>query len=61
MTRIKAGDFTGYSTAGINEAIQDALAKAGDHTQIEVVETRGSLIKGDNPQYQVTLAAFDES
>ena len=56
---MKAGDFTGYSTAGIDDAIQDALAKAGDHVRIEVVETRGSQVKNDVSQYQATLAVFD--
>ena len=59
MIRMKAGDFTGYSTAGIDDAIQDALAKAGDHVRIEVVETRGSQVKNDVSQYQATLAVFD--
>lgn len=60
MTRKKVGDFTGYSNSGIDEAIQDALDKAGDYTHIEVVETRGSQVKEDTPQYQVTIATFDE-
>ncbi len=60
MTRIKSGDYTGYSTTGINEAIQDALTKAGDYVRIEIIETRGTQVNGDNRQYQVTLATFDE-
>ena len=56
----KTSDFTGYSTAGIDEAIQDALQKAGDYVRVEVVEARGSQAKGDNRQYQVTLATFAE-
>lgn len=60
MTRIKTGDFTGYSELGIDEAIQDALEKAGDYVRVEVVETRGSQAKGNNRQYHVTLATFDE-
>lgn len=60
MTIKKTGDFTGYSDSGIDEAIQDALEKAGDHARIEVVETRGSQTTDDTRQYQVTLATFDE-
>ncbi len=60
MTIIKAGEFTGYSDSGIDEAIQDALEKAGDYARVEVVETRGSQTKGSNRRYQVTLATFDE-
>ena len=59
-TGIKTGDFTGHSDSGIDEAIQDALEKAGDYARIEVVETRGSQTKGNNRCYQVTLATFDE-
>ncbi len=56
----KIGDFTGYSDCGIDEAIQDALDKAGEYAHVEVVETRGSHIKGDHRQYQVTLTTFDK-
>ena len=60
MTIIKTGDFTGYSDAGIDDALQDALDKAGDYARIEIVETRGSQTKGNNRQYQVILTTFDE-
>ncbi len=60
MTIKKAGDYTGYSDSGIDEAIQDALEKAGDHARVEIVETRGSQTNGDQRRYQVTLATFDE-
>lgn len=56
----KIGDFTGYSESAIDEAVQDALDKAGEYSRVEVVETRGSHIKGLNRRYQVTLATFDE-
>lgn len=59
MTR-KKEDFTGYSDSGIDKAMEDALDKAGNPTQVEIVETRGSHINGDNRQYQVTLATFKE-
>lgn len=60
MTIKKVSDFTGYSTAGIEEAINDALAKAGDYEHVEVIETRGSQTAGDKSCYQVILAAFTE-
>ena len=60
MTKKKLGEFTGYSELGIDEAIQDALLKAGEYTRIEVIETRGSQIKEDSRQYQVTITTFDE-
>lgn len=60
MAKIKAADFTGYSEQGIEEAIQDALDKAGDYDRVEIVETRGSQANGDNRQYHVTLTAFSE-
>lgn len=60
MAKIKAADFTGYSELGIEEAIQDALDKAGDYDRVEIVETRGSQANGDNRQYHVTLTAFSE-
>lgn len=60
MTKIKSGDITGYSELGIEEAMQDALDKAGDCVRVEIIETRGSQAKGDSRQYQVTLTTFDE-
>lgn len=60
MTQIKPSDFTGYSDKDIDEAIRDALEKAGQYTRVEVVETRGSHVKGNNRHYQVTLTTFDE-
>ncbi len=60
MPEIKTMDVTGYSTTGIKEAIQDALHRAGDYVRIEIIEARGSQAKGDNRQYQVTLATFAE-
>lgn len=56
----KVSDYTGYSSAGIEEAIKDALDKAGDYDRVEVIETRGSQTAGDKSSYQVTLAAFTE-
>jgi len=57
MTVMKKGDFTGRSNAGINEAIQDALKKAGKPQRFVVVETRCSHAD-DNRRYQVTLATL---
>ena len=58
MITIKKGDFVGYSDAGIDEAIQQALKQAGEHTRYEVIETRGSQIGDNKTQYQVTIIAF---
>lgn len=60
MSIIKLGDYTGYSETGIEEAVADALEQAGEHTRIEIVETRGSQAKGKHRHYQVTVATFDE-
>ena len=60
MTKITTRDYTGYSDSCIEEAIQDALEKAGDYVRVEVIETRGSKAKGLSRQYQVTLTTFDE-
>ena len=60
MTEIKSKDFTGYSNMGLDEAIQDALHQAGDYIRVEVIEAAGSQAKGNNRQYQVTLATFSE-
>lgn len=60
MTSIKKGDYTGYSTLGIYEAIQNALDQAGKYVRIEVVETLASQGKSGHRQYRATLAIFDE-
>ncbi|ARG96315.1 hypothetical protein [Legionella micdadei] len=58
MATTKKGDYIGYSDAGINEAIQNALKKAGEHSYFEVIETRGSQIGEDKRQYEATITAF---
>lgn len=60
MIATKSGDYIGYSTSGIDEAIQNALQKAGDHNHFEIVETRGSQIGEDERHYQATITAFFE-
>lgn len=60
MAKINTEEFTGYSELGIEDAIQDALDKAGEYARFEVIETRGSQGNGDNRQYHVTLTAFSE-
>ena len=60
MIITKTGDYIGYSESGIDDAIANALSKAGDCKRVEVIETRGSQIGEDQRQYQVTLAAFME-
>ncbi|MDI9818958.1 MULTISPECIES: dodecin domain-containing protein [unclassified Legionella] len=58
--KLKTGEYTGSSDSGINEAIQNALQKAGEHTRIEVVETRSSHVGDDKRYYQVTVSTFAE-
>ena len=58
MITTKTGDYTGYSTSGIEEAIQNALLKAGDHNRYEIIETRGSQIGDNERHYHVTITAF---
>ena len=60
MTIKKVSDFTGHSTSGIDDAIKDALAKAGDYQRVEIIETRGSQTGGDKSLFQVTLATYIE-
>ncbi|HAT6978672.1 TPA: dodecin domain-containing protein [Legionella pneumophila] len=48
-------DFTGFSESGIDDAIQNALKKAGNPTHFEVVETLGSQGSQSDRQYQATL------
>lgn len=56
----KIGDYTGASTSGINEAVENALEKAGDHSRFEVVETTSSQCRDNNRHYQVTLSTYEE-
>ncbi len=58
MAAIKIGDYIGHSDLGIHEAIQNALQKVGEHTHFEVIETLGSQIGQDKPEYRVTITAF---
>ncbi len=60
MVATKTGDFTGHSDAGINEAVKNALEKAGAPVRFEVIETRYSHEGEGNCQYEVTLATFVE-
>ncbi|WP_028389431.1 dodecin domain-containing protein [Legionella fairfieldensis] len=58
MITIKKGDYTGYSDSGIDEAVQNALQKAGKHTHFEIIETRSSQIEKNTRHYQATVTAF---
>lgn len=60
MKTIKPGDYTGYSKSGLNEAISNALQKAGDYQRIEVIETRSSHYSENTSDYQVTLTTIKE-
>ena len=56
--KIKTGEYTGSSSSGINEAIQDALQKAGGQSCTEVIETRSSQIGEEKPHYQVIISTY---
>lgn len=60
MTILQPEDFTGYSDSCIDEAVQNALEKAGEYVRVKVIETRGRQANGDNRQYQVTVTTYDE-
>lgn len=53
-------DYTGYSETGIEEAIANALKKAGEPARFEVVETLGAQDQAEQRHYQVTLKAFSD-
>jgi flavin-binding protein dodecin len=58
MTAKVTIDYTGYSKESLDEAIIDALQKAGKPTHFEVIETRSSHLPDNNCQYSVTLTAI---
>jgi dodecin len=60
VATIKTEDFTGYSELSIDDAVTDALEKAGQFQRIEVIETRSSQHGENQSQYQVTLKARDD-
>ncbi|HAT9718996.1 TPA: hypothetical protein JBD64_14470 [Legionella pneumophila subsp. pneumophila] len=53
-------DFTGFSESGIDDAIQNALKKAGNPTHFEVVETLGSQDRQSDRRYQATLKTLSD-
>ena len=54
------GIFTGFSNAGINDAIQNALHNAGNPAHFEIVETVGTRDDKAYCQYHVTLKIITE-
>ncbi|TIE00219.1 hypothetical protein DIZ66_16455, partial [Legionella pneumophila] len=50
----------GFSESGIDDAIQNALKKAGNPTHFEVVETLGSQDSQSDRRYQVTLKTLSD-
>lgn len=52
-------NFTGFSEAGIDEAVQNALENAGNPTDFEVIETIGTHNNTDNRQYKVVLKTLE--
>lgn len=61
MTSTKVTDFMGYSEISIDEAINDALKKAGKHSTVAVVETCSRRYGNNQYEYQVTLASVGSS
>lgn len=59
--KIKTGQYTGVSSRGINEAIEDALQKADQYAVVEVVETVSSQVGKDKPYYSVLVNTFEIS
>ncbi|MBA2657412.1 MAG: hypothetical protein H0U70_10615 [Tatlockia sp.] len=51
-------DYVGFSNSCIGDALKNALQQAGNPTYFEIIETRGSLIQNNNPQYQIMISAF---
>ncbi|KTC98667.1 dodecin domain-containing protein [Legionella erythra] len=60
MTIVKNKDFTGHSESGLEDALAQALQKAGEYQRVEVIETRSSHITEENKSYQVTIAAYKD-
>lgn len=58
MTLIKKGDFTGFSDSCLEEALQNALQKVGEHSHFEIIETLGSVVDESKPLYQIIIRAF---
>jgi len=54
----KTNDYTGYSEQGIEEAIKNAMLKAGEHDDVEVIETIGAQDRMEQRQYQATVKAI---
>ncbi|QRN02535.1 hypothetical protein GH742_00830 [Legionella sp. MW5194] len=59
MTTVKPNDFTGYSESGLDDALAQALQKAGEYQRVEVIETRSSHTT-DDKTYQVTITAYTD-
>lgn len=59
MAVYKLIELTGTSTSSIEEAVQSALAKAGESVRqmrwFEVTETRGTVENGTVGEWQVTI------
>jgi flavin-binding protein dodecin len=55
----KTIELTGSSTSGIEDAVNTAIAKAGETVRnmqwFEVIETRGHIHEGKVAHWQVTL------
>lgn len=60
MTIVKNKDFTGYSESGLEDALAQALQKAGEYQRVEVIETRSSHTTEENKSYQVTIATYKD-
>lgn len=54
-------DFVGVSESGIDDALQNALKKAGNPTFFEVIEILGTQGHTSDRQYQVKLKTLTEN
>ena len=59
MPTIKEKDYTGFSHSSIEDAVTDALEKAGKPERVEVIETRSSKQSQKKSEYHVTLTTLD--
>ncbi len=57
---LKSRDYIGYSTSGIDDAVQKALEKAGAYKRVIIVETRSSQIANRERMYQATLCTLSD-
>lgn len=58
---MKKMDWIGYSEISLKEAIDNALAEAGEHSWMMVVETQSSQMLPDKRSYQAHIVTYTEA